>query len=243
MGESMDIRDYLRILRKRGWIIVLVALLASAGAFGFSKLQAPVYRATVKLSVEPARYDWGLSNTVKDILRNYVLNLRTHKMANRVIERAQLDMNSYEFLDRITVSSDSSNFSIQIDAESRSPEEAMLMAQTMAEVFVEDRQRWNQEQDKRDRIDVKIVDDVRDAPQVRPKPLFNAIAAGLLGALVGGAIVFFLEWLEADILRSPESVERTLGIPVLGAIPHQPGGDGRRERAQRRSRAMARHAT
>ncbi|HEY65998.1 MAG TPA: hypothetical protein G4O02_15655 [Caldilineae bacterium] len=239
----MEIRDYLKILRKRGWIILLVAVVAAVAAFGFSQLQAPVYRATVKLSVEPARYDWGLSNTVKDILRNYVLNLRTHKMANRVIERAQLDMNSYQFLERVTVSSDSSNFSLQIDAESRSPEEAMLMAQTMAEIFVEDRQRWNQEQDKRDRIAVKIVDDVRDAHKVRPKPLFNAVAAGLLGALVGGLIVFFLEWLEADILRSPESVERTLGIPVLGAIPSQSAEGHRRGRRGARSRELAQHTT
>lgn len=235
----MELRDYLRILRKRGWIILVIAALAAAGAFGFSRLQAPVYRASIKLSVEPARYDWGLSNTVKDILRNHVLNLRTHTMANRVIERAQLDMNSYQFLERVTVSSDSSNFSLQIDAESRSPEEAKLMAQTMAEVFVEDRQRWNQEQDKRDRIDVKIVDDVRDAPQIRPKPVLNALAAGVLGALVGGLIIFVLEWLEADILRSPENVERTLGIPVLGAIPGLPDEGGRRERARRRPRQLS----
>ncbi len=235
----MELRDYLRILRKRGWIILVIAALAAAGAFGFSRLQAPVYRASIKLSVEPARYDWGLSNTVKDILRNHVLNLRTHTMANRVIERAQLDMNSYQFLERVTVSSDSSNFSLQIDAESRSPEEAKLMAQTMAEVFVEDRQRWNQEQDKRDRIDVKIVDDVRDAPQIRPKPVVNALAAGVLGALVGGLIVFVLEWMEADILRSPENVERTLGIPVLGAIPGLPDEDGRRARGGRRPRQLS----
>jgi capsular polysaccharide biosynthesis protein len=239
----MDLRDYLKILRKRGWIILVIAILAAAGAFGFSRLQVPVYRASVKLSVEPARYDWGLSNTVKDILRNYVLNLRTHKMANRVIERAQLDMNSYQFLERVTVSSDSSDFSVQIDAESRSPEEAKLMAQTMAQVFIEDRQRWNQEQDKRDRIDVRIVDDVRDAPQIRPKPLFNAVAAGLLGVLAGGLIVFFLEWLEADILRSPESVERTLGVPVLGAIPAQPGEGSRRGRAHRQPRELAQRTT
>ncbi|GAB4556793.1 MAG: Wzz/FepE/Etk N-terminal domain-containing protein [Anaerolineae bacterium] len=229
----MEIRDYLRILRKRGWILIVIAALAAVGAFGFSQLQPPVYRASIKLSVEPARYDWGLSNTVKDILRNYVLNLRTHKMAQRVIDRAQLDMNTYQFLERVTISSDSSNFSLQIDAESRSPEEAKLMAQTLAQVFVEDRERWNQEQDKRDRIDVKIVDDVRDAPQIRPKPLFNALAAGLLGLLVGGVIVFVLEWMEADILRSPESVERALGIPVLGAIPGQQEEGARRAHARR----------
>lgn len=239
----MELRDYLRILQKRGWIILMIAVLAAVGAFGLSQLQAPVYRASVKLSVEPARYDWGLSNTVKDILRNYVLNLRTHKMANRVIERAQLDMNSYQFLERVAISSDSSNFSLQIDAESRSPEEAKLMAQTLAQEFVEDRQRWNQEQDKRDRIEVKIVDDVRDAPQVRPKPLLNAIAAGLLGALVGGLVVFFLEWLEADILRSPESVERVLGVPVLGAIPSQPSERERQRQVARRHRELAQPTT
>ena len=64
---------------------------------------------------------------------------------------------------------------------------------------------------------------MRDAPQIRPKPTLNAIAGGLLGALVGGLLIFFLEWLESDILRVPENVARTLGIPVLGAIPGQSG--------------------
>jgi capsular polysaccharide biosynthesis protein len=35
----MELKDYLRILRKRGWIIVLVAILTASAAFGFSKLQ------------------------------------------------------------------------------------------------------------------------------------------------------------------------------------------------------------
>ena len=82
----MEITDYLRILRKRGWIMIVVALVAAASAYGFSKLQTPVYSATVKLSVVPARAtDWGSSNSLKDLLRNYAEIIRTHTMAAEVI--------------------------------------------------------------------------------------------------------------------------------------------------------------
>ena len=100
----MEISDYLRILRKRGWIIVVVAIVAAASAYGFSKMQTPIYSATVQLSVNPARLDWGLSNTIKDLLRNYATNIRTHAMAQSVIDRpgggvGPLDMSTAELLD------------------------------------------------------------------------------------------------------------------------------------------------
>jgi capsular polysaccharide biosynthesis protein len=32
-------------------------------------------------------------------------------------------------------------------------------------------------------------------------------------------IVFFLEWLEAGVIRTPEDLERQLDLTVVGAIP------------------------
>ncbi len=61
----MSIQDYLRILRRRGWIVVLAVVLAGAAAFGVSSLQEEMYRATVQVSTVPARPDWGLGNTAK----------------------------------------------------------------------------------------------------------------------------------------------------------------------------------
>ena len=55
----MEISDYGRILKQRGWIIILVAVLTAAAAFGFSKLQTPVYESTVRILVQPARTDFG----------------------------------------------------------------------------------------------------------------------------------------------------------------------------------------
>jgi len=215
----MELRDYFRILRRRGWIILLVAMLTAAAALGVSKLQTPVYRARVQVSAVPARPDWGGSQATKDVLNNFVINIKTHKMSNRVIDHAQLDMSSYDLLEKLEVSAELSNFTINISVKDPDPGVAVQIAQTIAEIFVDDREEWNQRQDKSDRIDVAIVDDARDAPLFRPNLMMNGVAGGILGALIGLLIVYLLEWLEADILRTPQVVERAIGVPVLGSIP------------------------
>jgi capsular polysaccharide biosynthesis protein len=45
------------------------------------------------------------------------------------------------------------------------------------------------------------------------------IAGGILGLLLGGTVVFALEYLESNIFRSKDDIERFLELPVLAAIP------------------------
>jgi len=218
----MEITDYVKILRRRGWIIIVVALVAAASAYVFSKMQTPIYSASVKLSVVPARAtDWGSSNSLKDLLRNYAENIRTHTMAQEAIDRAQLDMDTTSFLGKLFVNPDSSTFTLQLEARDRDPEVAYSMVDTMAKVFIEDRDQWNQQQDKRDRIDVKMLDSVYNLgyEQYSPNTKINVLAAALFGALVGVLVIFFLEWLETDVIHTAEDVERVVGIDVLGTIP------------------------
>jgi len=236
----MEISDYFRILRKRGWIILVVALVAAASAYGFSKMQTPIYSATVKLSVVPARAtDWGSSNSLKDLLRNYAESISTHTMAQQVIDRAQLDMDTTTFLGKLFVNPDSSTFTLALEARDRDPKVAMGMVDTMAKVFAQDRDQWNQQQDKRDRIDVKMLDSVYNLgyEQYSPQTKINTLAGALFGALVGLLVIFFLEWLEMDIIRAAADVERVISGPVLGSIPpasadkHSPASEKRRQLA------------
>jgi len=217
----MELVDYLRILSKRGWIAILVAVVAAATAFAVSKMQTPIYSASVKLSVNPARADWGLSNTTKDLLRNYAENIRTHKMAQEVIDRAQLDMDTTTLLGKLFVSPAADTFTLQIEARDTDPQVAMTIAQTMAEVFVEDRDAWNQRQDKRDRIEVSILDSVWNLgyQQYSPNTKINTSAGALVGLLIGLLVVFFMEWLEQDVIRTDEDIERAVQVTVLGVIP------------------------
>ncbi len=218
----MEINDYIRILRKRGWIIFVVAAIAAASAFAFSKMQTPIYSATVKLSVVPARAtDWGSSNSLKDLLRNYAESIRTHTMAAEVIDREQLDMDTTTLLSKLFVNPDSSTFTLELEAKDRDPKVAMDIVNQMAIVFTEDREQWNQRQDKRDRIDVKMLDSVYALgyEQDSPKTKINTLAGGLFGSLVGVLVIFFLEWLEMDTIRAAKDIERAIGVTVLGTTP------------------------
>ncbi|MFN8440928.1 MAG: Wzz/FepE/Etk N-terminal domain-containing protein [Caldilineaceae bacterium] len=215
----MTIQEYIRILRKRGWIVIVAVILAVIAAFGVSYLQKDIYRATVYISVVPARADLGLGTSAKDLLRNFAENLRTVENAQRAIDRAKLDMNPYDFLGNLQVAPDSSTFMIQVDARARDQEVAKSMALAIADEFVEERNQYYAQQDKRDRIEVKVRSRAIDAPQIQPKPLINGIAGGVLGLLLGIGIVLLLTWLESDLLLTASAVERALELEVLGTIP------------------------
>ena len=221
----MEIQAYLKILRRRWWILVLLPLITAGSAFGVSKFLVseyvqgyPVYRASVQLSVEPARPDLGLTTSVKSLLRNYALQLDTKKMARRIIDKAKLDMVDEELKSMWHISVDDSNFTLLIEVDNPDQIVAEQIVGTMAELFVQDRIDWNQRQDRRDQVDVEPVDDVAWGLH-KPKTQVNALAGGVFGLLLGGGIVALLEWLEAAYIRTRDDLERTAGLPVLGAIP------------------------
>ena len=54
---------------------------------------------------------------------------------------------------------------------------------------------------------------------VYPHPIRNVFTALLLGAVIGLALAFGLEYLDANKVRSPEQLRRLLGAPVMGALP------------------------
>ncbi len=220
----MELKTYWQILKKRGWIILVAALITAVAALGFSRFQETIYRAQILVSVRPARADFGLTASTKDLLRNFQTNLLTHRMAQKVIDRAQLDMNTYELLSEVEVNPEPDRFIIEIVAKDPDPQTAVTIVQTMAQIFVDEQEAWNQKQDKRDRIDVWIVDDARDAPKWRPNPKLNAIAGLILGAILGAFIVFLLEWMASRYIRTAEDMERAAGIRVLGAIPDASSG-------------------
>jgi capsular polysaccharide biosynthesis protein len=46
-----------------------------------------------------------------------------------------------------------------------------------------------------------------------------AIAGAILGLIIAFVIIFFLEWAESGIIRTPDDVEQWLGLAVLGTVP------------------------
>ena len=220
----MELSEYIRIIRRRGWIVVLLAVLAAGAAYLFSKTQVPIYEASVNLTVRPARADWGLSNTVGSLLRSLAGDITTHSFMRQVIDLEQLDTTTDDLLNGKTVfvKDEAADFTISIVVRDPSEQVAIQLANAIADLFVEQREEWNQEQDKRDRIDVAIRDHARYAAIYTPKTKINLLAGGVLGLLIGAVIVVVMEWLEAGVVRSTEDLER-FNLPALGAIPAESG--------------------
>jgi capsular polysaccharide biosynthesis protein len=215
----VELKSYLNALVKRSWIILLVAVITASSAFVFSKMQTVIYRSSIQLNVWPGRPDWGLQQTIKGLMRNYSGQIKSRNTAQAIIDRQHLDLTVDDVLDKMTVSPIESDFLIQIDVDDIDPQRAQVIAQTAAEVFVENIRVYMLEQDKRDRVDVFIRDDATPGRVFWPKTGLLVIAGGLFGLFAGALVILGLEWLAADIIRDSRDVERHAGLPVLGSIP------------------------
>lgn len=216
----MDLSDYLRVIRQKGWLIILLSLLTAAAAFGFSKIQTPVYESSLRLLVQPARTDFGQAQAAKQLLRGYVQWINSSYRARAVIDQLSLDMTPGQLLGDVEVASDDSSFVIQINVENSDPNLANDIARTWGNIFIQWRIDDNASQRKEDRVDVEFIDDPQ-AGLDRPKATINAAAGLVFGGLVGIVAIFAWEWLESGVVRRSEDVEKYLEIPVIGIIPSE----------------------
>jgi capsular polysaccharide biosynthesis protein len=214
----MTLPEFFTLLRRRGWIILLASALAAVSALAFSLLQTPIYQSTAMILVDPARPDFGLTQSAKTLLRSYVAWMQTRDNAERIINELQLDTTAETLLGQVTIDSDDSRFIIQIDVRHENGDTANDIARQWAELFVQWRDAKNQEARLEDRVKAALLDQPKYA-LYRPQKTINTLAGGILGALLGGVIIFVLEYLEAGVIRSRQDVERALGLSVMGAIP------------------------
>lgn len=214
----MELRDYLRILRKRGWIIILLAALTAATAWGFSRLQTVEYKSSINVFVSPDRIDNGTLLATKQILRGFRAYIDSENFAALVIRQLGLDMKPDTLKSKVTIATKDEDYLLQIDVVDTDGDQANDIARTWATAFVEWRQQENTKQRKEDRVSAYIVQQPKYG-QFRPQTTLNLAAGIIIGLLLGVIIVFFLESIESNILRSPDDVERVLGATVIGAIP------------------------
>lgn len=213
----MEFKDYIRIIRQRGWLIVLLAVLTAAAAFGFSRMQTPVYEASARLLVS-SRPDFGQAQAVRIRLRDMAAWLNSSLRAQEVINQLQLDMQPMALLGDVTIAAATSESIIQINVENSDPNLAQDIARVWAEQLIALRLKENAELRAEDWIVAELIDNPTVSLE-SPQTTINTAAGAVFGALLGIVTIFILEWLESGVLRRPEDVERTLEIPVIGRIP------------------------
>ena len=214
----MELTDYFRILRQRGWVIIVLMALTAAAAFGFSKMQTPVYQSNLRMLVQPSRTDFGQAQAAKTLLTSYEQWLYSSYRAQAVINNLQLDMTPGELLSDVRVASDGNSFIISLSVDNTDPNLANDIARAWGNELIMWQNANNDKLNKDDRITIEFVDDPQ-AGLDRPDTMINTAAGAVFGLLLGVALIFLLEWLASGVIRRSEDVERYLDIPVIGSIP------------------------
>ena len=214
----MELTDYFRILRQRGWVIIVLMALTAAAAFGFSKMQTPVYQSNLRMLVQPSRTDFGQAQAAKTLLTSYEQWLYSSYRAQAVINNLQLDMTPGELLSDVRVASDGNSFIISLSVDNTDPNLANDIARAWGNELIMWQNANNDKLNKEDRITIEFVDDPQ-AGLDRPDTMINTAAGAVFGLLLGVALIFLLEWLASGVIRRSEDVERYLDIPVIGSIP------------------------
>lgn len=218
----MSLTDYLRIIIRRGWIIVLAMVLTAAAAYIFSKLQTPTYRATQKILLQPARNDFGLQQVMRQLMGSYVARLDTDERAREVIDLLNLDMTPGSLHGMVSVNPDLNNLVINIDVDVPGDESAASLAAQVARAYGEQFVQWRNQQNDPLRLEDRINAELLDYPQpglFRPDTKINVIAGALLGLILGGIVIFILEYIDSNIVRRSQDIERYIQLPVLGNLP------------------------
>lgn len=222
----MDLREYGRVLIRRGWIVVVCAVVGALGALLFSRLQTPIYRSTITLSAVPSRpSDYGQSLAIKNLLRLYGEQMRTKTISQQVVDQLQLDIPAEKFRGEVEVSANEDRFTLDVAVKDANIDMVQSMAQTLAENFVILHQQENLQVDQNDRILVNLLDNATPPEKFSPKTTINVVAGAILGALAGIIAIFVLEYFQSGYIRKPEDIERALNLTVLGTIPIISGKD------------------
>lgn len=199
--------------------MVLLAVIAAASAYFLSSRQTPIYRSTQLVLIQPSRNDLGLTEATTRLMESYVVYLNSSDRAQEVINTLNLDMLARDLQGKATIAANRNNLTVQIDIDLPDGELANDVARTWGNLLVQYRTAENQTVRQEDRIDALLPDAARYR-LLQPNILINTLAGAIIGFLLGGILVFVLEYLESSVVRRREDIERQLELPVLATIPH-----------------------
>ena len=224
----MELREYVRIMFRWGWIVAILAVVVAGGGYAYSKRQTPIYEASLTISVRPVRADQDLGQSVAALLRSLAGDITTHSFLGQVVARGQLATSSDALLSgkRLMVEPQPADFTIGITVRDPDPSLAVNVANGIAALFIAQREEWNEKQNQEVRVDVEVLDYARNAQRYSPQTKLYVAAGGALGAALGAAIVAVLEWRAAGAVRTLEDLQR-LEVRVLGAVPSRDRGFGK----------------
>ena len=222
MEETIDLREYFSIIKKRFWIITLITVVAMvvSGVISFFML-SPVYESKSTLIVnteknEETQMITGDQFSVSQKLAvTYGEIIKSRAVLESVISNLKLDSEYEDLVEKITVSPVQDTQIISISVQDTNPKKARDIANEIPKVFEKEVKRITKAND------IQVIDKaILPENPIKPNKMMNVAIAAVLGMMIGLFIVFLLEYLDNKI-KTPQDVEKHLDLPILGVIPNE----------------------
>lgn len=222
MEETIDLREYFAIIKKRSWIIALITTIAVivSAVISFFILK-PVYQANATLIVNTEKNEetqmitGDQFNVTQKLAVTYGEIITSRSVINPVIKNLGLEETCDELVKKITVSPVKDTQIINISVQDINPKKARDIANEIPEVFTKEAKRITKANS------VEVIDKaITPIEPVKPNKKMNVAIAAVLGIMIGLFVVFLIEYLDNKI-RTPQDIEKQLGLPLLGVIPNE----------------------
>ncbi|VKW28320.1 capsular polysaccharide biosynthesis protein Cap5A [Streptococcus pneumoniae] len=217
---EIDVFQLFKTLWQRKLMILLVALVTSAGAFAYSTfIVKPEYTSTTRIYVVNRIQGDKPGLTNQDLqagtylVKDYREIILSQDALEKVATNLKLDMPAKTLASKVQVAVPADTRIVSISVKDKQPEEASRIANSLREVAAEKI------------VAVTRVSDVTTLEEARPAttPSSPNVRRNSLFGFLGGAVVTVIAVLLIELLdtrvKRPEDVEDVLKIPLLGLVP------------------------
>ena len=216
---EIDVFATLKVLWKRKFSIILVALVFAIAAFGYSAFLAKKeYQSTSRIYVVSRQNQDNNALTNSDLqagaylVKDYREIILSQNVLSQAIEELKLDMTPAELSKKINVSVPTDTRILSITAKDGDPKEAARIANGLRNVAAEKITSVTKVSDVTT-LDEAEVPQSPSSPNIKRNVLLGFVAgAGLMVVLL--VVVEVLD----DRVKKPEDVEELMGLPLLGVV-------------------------
>lgn len=220
---ELELKDYLKIIRKRIWFIVVcvVAVTAITGGISYFFVK-PEYEASTKLIVNKKNDSVGIEqvdlNSVNMNIRlidTYKEIIKTPAIMDKVVElHPEFNLTAKEIGNLVKVNSVNNTQVMTVTVQDRSYEQAANIVNAVSQMF----QKEIPGIMKVDNVMILNEAKVSEHPApVKPNPKLNMAVSFVISLMLAVGIAFLLEYLD-DTIKTEEDVLQVLGIPTLAII-------------------------
>ncbi len=219
----VDLADYLRIVRKRAWLIVLTTVLVTLTVSVISALVPKQYVAESRLFVSSQggqSTDQLLqgSNFTQQRVKSYAEAMRTPLVLDPVIAELGLTESADDLAEAITASVPLDTVLIDLSVSDGEPDRAAQIANAISEQFRQTVPALENSSQSASPVQVTILRPAT-APEdpASPDQRLNALAGLLLGLLLGLGLALLRHHTDTAV-RGENDVKALTPTPVIGAI-------------------------